>query len=225
MSTKKAIELRAKKLGVLIKDARLTAGKSKKEVAEAIAATTYYINSYEMGRKSPSFPELQVLAFFLGIPLSHFWSDQIKSDDPSPNENLEINTLYDLRNQLISGRLQQARADHKLGYKKLSELSGISISRIKKYEKGEEPVPLPELESLLKVFKLTLNELLDPQYKVEKWILQENAAQDFKQLPLDMQEFVIKPVNLPYLEIARRLSEMSVDKLRDVAEGLLDITL
>jgi len=37
--------------------------------------------------------------------------------------------------------------------------------------------------------------------------------------------FVLKPINLPYLELAKRLSEMSVDKLRDVAEGLLEITL
>ena len=35
----------------------------------------------------------------------------------------------------------------------------------------------------------------------------------------------LKPVNLPYLEIAQRLSGLSVEKLRAMAEGLLDITL
>jgi len=42
---------------------------------------------------------------------------------------------------------------------------------------------------------------------------------------LDLQEFILKPVNQPYLELAQKLSQMSVDKMRDVAEGLLDITL
>ena len=49
--------------------------------------------------------------------------------------------------------------------------------------------------------------------------------QDFKEMPPELQAFVAKPINLPYLELAQRLSEMSVDKLRAVAEGLLEITL
>jgi len=38
-------------------------------------------------------------------------------------------------------------------------------------------------------------------------------------------DFISKPVNRPYLQLAQRLSEMSVEKLRMVAEGLLEITL
>ena len=54
---------------------------------------------------------------------------------------------------------------------------------------------------------------------------QKKAVEDFSKLPLDMQQFVSKPANLPYLELAQRLSEMSVERLRAVAEGLLEITL
>jgi len=43
-------------------------------------------------------------------------------------------------------------------------------------------------------------------------------------MPVEMQVFVSKPINRPYLELAIRLSEMSVDRLRSVAEGLLEIT-
>ena len=42
---------------------------------------------------------------------------------------------------------------------------------------------------------------------------------------MELQGFVCKPINRPYLELAVRLSEMSVEKLRGVAEGLLEITL
>ena len=41
----------------------------------------------------------------------------------------------------------------------------------------------------------------------------------------DIQNFVCQPVNRPYLELAMKLSSMSREKLRSVAEGLLDITL
>ena len=58
-----------------------------------------------------------------------------------------------------------------------------------------------------------------------KWAVQKKAVEDFLELPVEMQLFVSKPINLPYLELAQRLSEMSVDRLRGVAEGLLEITL
>jgi hypothetical protein len=51
------------------------------------------------------------------------------------------------------------------------------------------------------------------------------AMQKFMNLPKDLQDFVCQPVNRPYLELAMKLSSMPRDKLRSVAEGLLDITL
>ena len=50
------------------------------------------------------------------------------------------------------------------------------------------------------------------------------GREDFLELPLELQEFVCQPVNLPYLELALTLSDLSAKKLRSVAEGILDIT-
>jgi hypothetical protein len=47
---------------------------------------------------------------------------------------------------------------------------------------------------------------------------------DFLELSPELQAFVSKPINRPYLELAQRLSEMSVDKLRSVGEGNLEVT-
>jgi len=57
------------------------------------------------------------------------------------------------------------------------------------------------------------------------WFSQQSALKGFQGLSPEMQAFVSKPVNRPYLELAQRLSEMSVEKLRTVAEVLLEITL
>jgi hypothetical protein len=48
--------------------------------------------------------------------------------------------------------------------------------------------------------------------------------QRFEQLPPDIKAFVVEPINLSYLQTAMRLSELDVDKLRSIAEGILDIT-
>ncbi len=56
------------------------------------------------------------------------------------------------------------------------------------------------------------------------WNAQQRAMQNFLALPLELQLFIAKPVNRPYLDLAVRLNDMSVEKLRAVAEGLLEIT-
>ncbi len=43
-------------------------------------------------------------------------------------------------------------------------------------------------------------------------------------LPDEIREFIDHPANLPYLELAKRLSELDAAKLRAIAEDLLEIT-
>jgi hypothetical protein len=46
----------------------------------------------------------------------------------------------------------------------------------------------------------------------------------FSQLPKDVREFLINPANLLYIKISMRLSNVSADTLRGLAEGLLEVT-
>jgi hypothetical protein len=74
------------------------------------------------------------------------------------------------------------------------------------------------------VLNRSIREFEDQHGPVGIWNTQQYNIKDFLKLPMEMQAFVSKPINRPYLELAIRLSEMSVDKLRAVAEGLLEIT-
>jgi hypothetical protein len=47
---------------------------------------------------------------------------------------------------------------------------------------------------------------------------------DLRHLSPELQTFVAQPVNTLYLEVAMRLSRLSVEHLRSVAESLLEIT-
>lgn len=70
-----------------------------------------------------------------------------------------------------------------------------------------------------------IENFFDQSGPIGQWIGDERSMRQFLQLPKDLQAFVCQPVNRPYLDLARKLSAMSNDQLRSVAEGLLDITL
>src|SRR3989304_7759103 len=145
MSQEQSIRIRSKIAGVLLRDARLAAGKSMKDVGQVIGVSSSTISSIEQGSNSPSLPELELLAFYLHMPISHFWSEDIVSEEPEPARNLETERLLALRHRTIGSMLRQARAEKSLSQKDLAQRTDISTSRIRRYESGETPVPPPEL--------------------------------------------------------------------------------
>jgi hypothetical protein len=81
------------------------------------------------------------------------------------------------------------------------------------------------LEVLAERLGTRMEVFVDQAGPIGEWLNQQRAIQEFLKLPPELRDFVCQPVNRPYLDLARNLSSMSTDKLRSVAEGLLDITL
>jgi transcriptional regulator with XRE-family HTH domain len=225
MDMQAQITLRAKKLGTLIRDARIASRRSIKECANAINVTNGVFKAYEEGRKAPSLPELETLVYYLELPIDHFWSNEAMSDAPERISELDLPRLTGLRHRMIGAFLRQERMDASLSMKAVSEQSGISTRRLKNYEMGERPIPLPELEVLLNILGGRIETFFDQGGPIGLWMTQQKAIQQFLDMPVELQNFVCQPINRPYLDLARKLSEMSTDKLRSVAEDLLDITL
>jgi transcriptional regulator with XRE-family HTH domain len=224
MDIKSQITIRTKKLGVLIRDARLAARRTIKECAEAIGVKPGMLRAYEEGRKAPSLPELETLVFYLDLPIDHFWSRETKSNSPSPHENLDLPKLMAVRQRKIGALLRQERMNASISIRTLAQETGISSARIKAYELGERPIPLPELEALAMKLGGRVETFFDQSGPIGQWLMNEEAIQQFLEMPMELRQFVALPVNRPYLELAMKLSSMSRDKLRSVAENLLDIT-
>jgi transcriptional regulator with XRE-family HTH domain len=224
MDTRSKITLRSKKLGVLIRDARLASRKTLDECAEAIGSTKGIFKSYEEGRRSPSLPELELLVYTLKLPLHHFWSNEAISDDAPPTAPLDLPRLRLVRQRMIGAQLRQKREEANKSVRALAHETGIKPSLITKYELGEKPIPMPDLEILLQALESRVEELFDQNGPVGQWMTEQKAMRDFLKLPEELRAFVSQPVNSPYLELAQKLSSMSTEKLRSVAENLLDIT-
>lgn len=219
------ITIREKKLGLLIRDARIAERRSIKECADAIGVKPGLFRAYEEGRRAPSLPELETLVYFLKLPITHFWGNEIKSDASPAMESLDLARLIALRQRMIGALLRQERTKANLSIRDIATATGISQSKLKSYELGERAITVPELESILTALGSRIEVFFDQSGPVGLWLTNQRAMQRFLELPPEMQSFVCQPVNRPYLDLAMKMSDMSREKLRSVAEGLLDITL
>lgn len=225
MDTKSQITIRTKKLGVLIRDARLAARRSIQDCAEALGVRKSMFRDYEEGIRAPSLPELETLVYYLDLPMEHFWSRQTKSGSTPRHAQLDLEKLVAVRQRKIGALLRQERMKASISIRNLANTTGITPSRIKAFELGERPIPVPELEVLVRTLGGRIESFFDRHGPIGQWMISEESIQRFLEMPMDLREFVALPVNRPYLELAMKLSNMSRDKLRSVAEDLLDITL
>jgi transcriptional regulator with XRE-family HTH domain len=220
-----AIMIRAKKLGVLMRGVRLAHSKSIDECARAIGVSNTTYEAYELGNQSPSLPELEMLAYYLGVPLEYFWGQMTTSEDLYTRPTLDQKQVAGLRQRNISDAIRKKRIEAGLSVEDLANKVGIPVGKVENFESGDIPIPLPELDMLALALKSTVKDYQDQQGPIGSWFVQQRLLREFMELPSGLKSFVCKPVNRPYLELAQRLSEMSVEKLRAVAEGLLEITL
>lgn len=219
---KEALALRDRVIGVLLRDARTRAGRTKQECASLLGVPVSTITAFEEGRKSISLPELEVLAFFLDVPVNHFWehNPQLLTEETPP----PVQEILALRHRIVGALLQKARQETGKSRKDLAQLLGCSVSRIAAYEYGERPIPLAELEVLARALNRSMDYFLDQAGPIGEWEEDQRAFQAFRQLPPEIREFVSKPINRSYLEVAMKLAEMPAGVLRQIAEGLLEIT-
>jgi transcriptional regulator with XRE-family HTH domain len=207
----KLLQIRNKKMGLLLLDARKAARRSIEESAEAMGVP-------------PSLPQLELFALFLNLPIEHFWGKRALTTTDAAQPFQEKERLLILRSRVIGTNLRMARNSAGLSIQEMAEKTGIPEERINRYEMGEVTFPVTELELFTGLMEIPIERFYDEHGPIGKWRAQQGSLQKFLEMPPDVQQFVSKPVNRPYLELAMRLSEMSAEKLRAVAEVLLEIT-
>ena len=223
-TTPTAQSLRAKIIGTLIRDARLAAEVEIEDCARVIGVSNEQFEAYELGAQSISLPELECVAYLLEVPIDHFWESETVTSDKGNKESPDLVQLIKIRHRMVGALLRKSRMEAGISLEALREQVQIDPSQLEAYELGLQPVPISDLETICSKLNRSIKEFQDKHGPVGEWSAKRRAVKDFMDMPLDFQTFVSRPVNRPYLELAIRLSEVSVDRLRAVAEGLLEIT-
>lgn len=213
--------LRGKILGALLRDARLDSGKSMKELGEMIGSSYSTISSFEHGRKSFSLPELELLAYHLDVPLQHFLDPSTESLADEPR--FEPSIMIELRDRMIGAMLRERRNQLSYSIREVAERTDMPPSRISAYERGQRSIPLPDLESLLIVLEDSLDRYIDQDGPIGVWHRNQEAFEQFKELPGDLRQFFSDPDHMTYLRLARELSKLDVRDIRSIHQALEDI--
>lgn len=221
----RSIAIRGRKLGLLLRNARQVAHKSLEESARFLGISPKALEAYELGEISPPLPILEALAEFYQVPLNHFWGNSLLPSDQQSLSPQQVEMMVEIRQRIIGVYLRKCRQEKGLSLGQLAEQVGIEADRLENYELGEEAIPLPVLEALALVLELGIETFWDQERVKEQMPILDRQWKEFQTLPEELRSFVCKPVNRPYIELAQRMSEMSVEKLRAIAEGLLEITL
>ena len=100
--------LRARILGVLIRDAREAAELSQAECASRVGVAPEQLEQWELGQAMPSLPQLELLAFALNLPISHFWGTQTLQRR-AEQKHIDAAEYTTLRGKLLGGLLRAAR--------------------------------------------------------------------------------------------------------------------
>lgn len=216
--------IRAKMLGVLIRDARLNAARTEAECARIFNISVETYMSWEFGDASPSLPQLELLAFYLGVPVSHFWSQNTLKEEYTDTQRAE-NEYLKLRTRMVGALLRQAREEAQLSIEDLAKDAGIGVEQLSQYETGELAVPMHELNVLANGVNKSMSYFLDASGHIGELLAMREEWRHFTELPDDIRQFAANPVNIGFIEIAIMLSQMPTEKLRRVGSSIVDITM
>jgi transcriptional regulator with XRE-family HTH domain len=208
---------------VLLRDARLNAERTVEDCAYLLRITPEAMEGWEYGDSVPSLPQLELLAFYLGVPISHFWG--IETLEARHGRHVDIQGEYvALRNRMVGALLRQAREEQNISLEELSQASALPIEQLQSYELGELPIPMHELSVLSGSVKKNTNYFLESSGYIGELLATREEWRHFNELPEEKRQFAANPRNVGFIEIAIMLSKMPVENLREVGASILDIT-
>lgn len=128
-----AMELRRRIIGVLLRQARIEAGYSQKDLAKLLDCPSSRISSYEFGRTDIPLLELEKLADFLEVPLSYFLDQGLTSSGDQMAGIDELEHLAQLPEDVREFMLQPGNL---LYVRVAMQLSSLSAEAIRKVAEG-----------------------------------------------------------------------------------------
>jgi transcriptional regulator with XRE-family HTH domain len=216
--------IRARMLGVLIQDARHASGFSIEQLAQFLKLDPATVQGWEYGDNVPSLPQIELMAYILQVPVSHFWGTE--TFEKRREEHLIDAEEYALvRDRMVGVLLNSARQAKGITIEALAASLSLHPDDISRYESGELAIPMNVLTSISSAVGVSMSYFLEDNGRVGQFLEIQEMGELFTRMPDDIRQFLAVPSHEAYIRVAMALAKMPTESLRGLAEGLIDITM
>ena len=216
-------QIRAKILGVLVRDARIHAGRSIEESSKVLGVSAESFEKIESGDETPDMPFLEALSLYLNVPFERFWGDQTLGGFPVG----DFDQLMEQRRSSLAEQVKQFRESADKSIAELAKAAELDEEFLTAVEDGSAPLTVFDAEKIASALSISMWELQDKGQESPLFHHEElqKLVKQIRNMPDEMRAFIVQPVNQPYLSMAMKLSKMEVNRMRDFAADILEITL
>ncbi len=219
------LSIKAKKFGVRLAAFRQKKGLTTEIMSQWTGISSEKLQGIEQGEFTATLPEIELIALKMGFPPETIIAGEIQPPTAAAATEDTVQQYVDLRNRMIALILRKTRLEQGLSFESVASKCSLETNEVEQYESGSKSIPLPVLESLCAAYQIPVFSLISQKNAIVSSPTADTSRfQSNHDLPEDISDFVNNPANLPYLELARKLSELDAVKLRSIAEGLLEIT-
>lgn len=217
--------LRGRIIGVLIRDARVAKGYTVETLAELLQTTPETIVAWEFGDPTPSLPQLELIAYTLEVPVTQLTSGTDTLVEKMSQRMVDHQEYAATRDRIIGVQIHLYREQAGYTLEELARRIGVDADTLAYYEYGQLSVPYSHLTSLASALRVTESAFLEANNRVGRYLAAQEAFETFLDMPAEVRQFIVKPSNHRYIELAMKLAQMDTSKLRELAENILEITL
>ena len=198
--------LRAKILGVLLRQRRQAADSSLADCAVFLQQTPQTLEAWECGEQSPSLPQVELLSSYLeGAP---------------PPGNLEAYQL--LRERIIGVLLRMARDKQAISADAVASDSALDKDCLRAVELGDSAIDLPDLTALAQALDVDLRDFIDaPAAEVAPPPVPAGPAIDEGKAALS--DFAADSDNAAFIRLAMAFRQIPAEDLHRIADALFAI--
>lgn len=227
------LSIKKKKMGMKLAMMRQECGYSLEGLANATGMDPALLSEVEQGTVNPSLPQLENLAFAFGRSI-----DELASEKPAETlrknwDSSELIKREKLHDRIIGLKLKKSRLNQQIAIESMAQVCGLTPAEVEAFESGKDSIPFLTLVTLCHELGFPYSELISVQVNTpvqptsNETLPEQTPATPLTALDLPdyLVDFVSKPVNLPFVELAHKMSQMEARKLRSIAESILEITL
>lgn len=191
-----------------------------KDCAKALGVSKDSYRSFEEGSKPISIPELELLAFYLGVSPTALVENERETTPFAKVLHEDIRPQYiSLRRKMVAALISAAREEKAISLEELQQATRITTEDLDAYEQGDIPIPLTELFLISDYLEISHKALFSAVTKADSDHESQNLDGSWD---LDFSKGSNEPADDELMDLLHALRHLSKKDQAEIAKIILE---